>query len=315
MHLDLLRSFVAIVEHGSLNQAAERLHVAQSTLTRQVQALERQLGGRLLERTAAGVVLTTAGRAFHDGVTPVLAALDGVMENTRKLARGESDRLRIGCLMSVVGELLHPALAAFRRAHPGVKVTLADRSPGEQINALRKGELDLALFGGSMTAVAREFLVRRLANFAVHAVVAENHPLAGKPEVRLADLAGESFVGATEADFPGFNSWVLQLCRRAGFRPRRIIETDSLTHGLATVVLEGAVALFPEYTRKTAGPGVVFVPIRDNAATWGLFAAWPRGKTSIPVRALLATLPVPTSAAGRPLAVESSAAKPKQRRS
>jgi DNA-binding transcriptional LysR family regulator len=299
VHLDLLRSFLTVVEHGSLNQAAERLHVAQSTLTRQIQALEHHVGGRLFERTATGVALTAAGRTFHEGVRPVLAALEQVLDDTRRQVRGESARLRIGCLMSLVGELLHPALAAFRRAHPEVKVRLADLSPGEQIEALRRGELDLALFGGTGSFVAREFHLRRLATFPVLAVLGETHPFAQQVEVHLKDLARESFVGARERDLPGYNAWMAKLCRRAGFRPRVVIETDSLTHGLAAVVIEGAVALFPSYTRPAAGSGVVYRPLRDRGATWDLFAAWPRGKTPAPVRTMLEALPGLAEAATR----------------
>lgn len=291
MQLDSVRSFFAIVELGSLNRAAERLHVAQSTLTRQVQALEHELGGRLFERTATGVALTTAGRTFYDGLRPVLAALDAAIEDTRRQLRGESSQLRLGCLMSLFGELLHPALVTFRREHPEVKINLADLSPGEQIAALREGSLDLALFGGTANLVAREFFVRRLATFPVHAVLSESHPLAARPGLQLADLAGESFIGAKERDLPGYNAWLVKCCRQAGFRPRRIVETDSLTHGLAAVVIEGAAALFPGYTRKSAGPGVVFLPLLGRELTWDLFAAWPRGKTPAPVRAMLAALP------------------------
>lgn len=291
MNLDLLRSFLAIVEDGSLNKAAERLRVSQSTLTRQMQTLEDEVGGRLLERSKTGVALTAAGYTLHDRARPLLNAFDAALVETRKVARGKSSQLRLGYMMSAAADYLHPALTALRRAHPEVKVILRDLSPGEQIAALRRGELDLALIGNPGTYLAREFFVRRLASLPVLVALADNHPLATAGTVRLADLRREIFVGALEQDMPGHNKWLVQLCRRAGFRLRGVLDSDSLSHGLATIVSEGAVALLPEYAAQMRVPGVVFRPLRDANVKWDLAFVWQRGKTSIPVRAMLDALP------------------------
>lgn len=297
MNLDLLHSFFTVVEHGSLNKAAELLGFSQSTLTRQMRALEHEIGGRLFERSTSGVALTATGHALFEGMRPVLASFERVIAETRKLARGQSTRLRIGYLMSAAADYLHPALTALRRSHPEVKVKLFDLSPGEQTVALRKGEIDVALIGSAGAFISKEFFVRRLASLPIMVAVAETHPLAAQPTIRLADLRGQFFVGAKESDVPGHNCWVGQLCRRARFRPRFVDDADSLTHGLAMVVTEGAVSLLPEYAKKVAVPGVVFRPLRDPAAKWDLLVAWQRGKATEPLRALLDALPAEKSAA------------------
>jgi DNA-binding transcriptional LysR family regulator len=198
----------------------------------------------------------------------------------------------VGYLLSAAPDYLHPALAELRRLHPEVKVKLLDLSPGEQIAALRKGEIDLALIGNAGAFLSREFYVRRLAMLPVLVAMAESHPLAAQATVRLADLRREVFVGAPEADMPGHNRWVAQLCRLAGFKARFVQDADSLSHGLSTIVTENAVALMPDYAKKTPVPGVIFRPLRDTAAKWDLLVAWQRGRASIPVRALLDALPV-----------------------
>jgi DNA-binding transcriptional LysR family regulator len=289
VNLDLLRSFFAIVEQGSLNKAAERLRVSQSTLTRQMQTLEQEIGGPLLDRGPAGVTPTVTGHALAERMRPVLDNFDRALGEVRKRARGQSTELRVGYLMSAVADYLNPALSALRKAHPEVKVKLHDLSPGEQITALRRGDLDLALIGSAGSYVSREFYIRKLAALPVLVALAENHPLAANESVRVADLRGEVFVGAPEADVPGHNRWVTQLCRKAGFRARFVQDADSLTHGLLLVVTDGAVSLVPDFARNARVPGVVFRPLRD-VAKWDLLVAWPRGKVSAPLRTLLAEL-------------------------
>lgn len=291
MNLDLIRTFFSIVEHGSLNKAAERLRLSQSTLTRQMHALEHAIGGRVFERGTTGVALTAAGHALAEGMRPVLTAFDAAIEATRNLACGKRDQIRVGYLMSAAADYLHPALRALRKAHPEVKVRLLDLSPGDQMRALRKGEIDLALIGHAGTFLTREFFVRQVATLPVLVAMAEQHRLAAQPSVRLGDLKGEMFIGAPERDMPGHNRWLVQLCRKAGFRPRILEDVESLSHGLATVVTEEAVALLPEYSKSLPVPGVVFRPLLDASARWHLIVAWQRGKVPDTIKVMLDALP------------------------
>jgi len=295
VNLDLLRSFFAIVEQGSLNKAADRLRVSQSTLTRQMQALEQEAGGPLLERSPGGVALTAAGHALLEGTRPLLAKFDAVLAGVRQRARGQSAELRIGYLMSAAADYLNPALAALRKAHPEVKVKMRDLSPGEQIAALRAGEIDVALVGYAGTFLEKEFYVKNIAMLPVLVAMAEDNPLAKLASVKPADLRKAVFVGAAEADMPGHNQWVSRLCKRAGFRARFVQDADSLTHALSLSVTEGAISLQPDYAGKTTVPGVVFRPLRDKAATCPLMVAWQRGKASAPVRTLVEALTAKTA--------------------
>ena len=291
LNLDLLRSFFEIVGHGSLNKAADHLRVSQSTLTRQLHALEHEVGGTLFERSPGGVALTATGHALLENVRPVLAEFDARFSEVRKLARGQSARLRIGYIASAAQEYLNPALAKLRRIHPEVKVKLLDLSPGEQIEALRKGEIDVSLMGHAGSSLDKEFYVKRLASFPLTISFPETHPLAAETSVTLAELRGEHFVGANERDLPGYNRWVTQLCRKAGFRARFVEDAESLSHGLSLVVTDGAVSLIPEYARKTGAPGVSFVPLKEPSVKWHLVVAWQRGRVSAALRVLLDALP------------------------
>lgn len=292
VNLDLLRSFFEIAALGSLSKAAERLRVSQSTLTRQVHALEHDIGGALFERSPSGVALTATGHVLLDGMKPLLVKFDAALGEARKLARGQSASLRVGYIASAAQEYLSPALARLRRAHPEVKVKLLDLSPGEQLEALRKGEIDVALMGRAGSAPDKEFYVKRLVSFPLVAALAENHPLATKTSVTLADLRGDFFVGAHDRDVPGFNRWITQICRKAGFRARFGEDADSLSHGLALVVTDGVVSLLPEYATRSGAPGVTFIPLNEPALKWHLIVTWQRGRISAPLSVLLDAMPL-----------------------
>ena len=203
MNLTLLRSFFTIVEHGSLSQAAERLHVSQSTLSRQLLALEQEIGGALLERGPGGVTLSATGHALFDGMQPVLASFDTVLGEVRRRARGQSEELRIGYLLSAASDYLNPALVALRKAHPEVKVRMLDLSPGEQIAALRKGDIDVGLIGQESGLQSKEFYVRTLAVLPVMVAMPADHKLAAAESVNLGELRQDVFVGAHDGDLPG----------------------------------------------------------------------------------------------------------------
>lgn len=293
MNLDLLRAFFAIAEFGSLSRAAEQLHVSQSTLTRQMQALETEIGGQLLERGHRGVALTAAGHVLLEGMRPVVAKADVAISEARQLARGQTTSLRIGYLMSAAGDYLNPALAALRRSRPQTKVQLVDLSPGDQIAALRRGELDVAVLGNINAAISREFFVRRIATLPVIVALPEPHPLAGQDEIALADLRREVFLGARPDAIPGYNAWVIQLCRRAKFRPKLVGDSDGLTHALSMIVAENAIMLLSSLVSRFKVPGVAFRPLARPAVKWDLQVAWQRGKIAEPVRDLVHLLAKP----------------------
>lgn len=290
VNLDLLRSFFAVVESGSLNKAAERLRVSQSTLTRQMQSLEQEAGGALLERGTGGVAPTAAGHALIEKARPLLEQFDEAMAEVRRRARGQSATLRVGYLMSAAACYLNPALVAVRRSHPEVKVAMRDLSPGEQMAALRAGEIDAGLIGQTGALLAKEFYVKKIAALPVWVALPEDHRLADAKSVRLSDLKNELFVGAPEADVPGHNRWVSQLCKKAGFRARFTQDAESLTHGLSLVVTEGAVSLQPDYIKRQQVPGVAFRELKDEPAKWDMMVAWQRGKSSDALKTLVDAL-------------------------
>jgi len=285
-----MRVFLVALEEGSLNRAAARLRMSQSALSRQMQALEGEVGGALFERTSSGIRPTDAGHALARAIAPVLADYETALAEARRLARVQRDLLRVGYLGSVAHTFLDPALTSLRKTHPEVKVKLLDQSPGEQIAALREGEIDLAITGQEGGFAASEFYTRKLATLPVVAVLPADHRLAVKKQLSLGELRGERFVSSPEEDMPGRDRWIIQLCRRAGFRPTFGQAATSISHAFSMINSEGLVALLPAYVKDFPTAGVAMVPLSDARATWDFLIVWQRGKTSAALRALLEAL-------------------------
>ncbi len=276
--LSQLRVFLMALEEGSLNKAATRLRMSQSALSRQMQALEAEIGGPLLERTTSGVRPTDAGHALAASMPGLLASYDTAIAEARRVARGQKDFLRIGYLGSAAQAYLDPALSALRKSNPDVKVKLNDLSPGEQITALRKGEIDLGITGQEGDLAATEFYTRKLATLPVIALLPADHPLASKKRIALKELRGERFLSAPEEDMPGRDRWVVQLCRRAGFRPKFVQEATTVSNMFTLINSEGAVALAPAYLALYPSSGVRAVMLSDAKATWDFLVVWQRGE-------------------------------------
>jgi len=296
--LDKLRLFLVVLEEGSLRRAAERLRISQSAITRQLQLLEHDLGGRVLERTSAGVRPTSGGHALAENAKNLLADYDSTMAEVRRLVRGESDRLRIGYVATAVQEYLGPALAALRRAYPKIKVKMLDLTPAEQIIALRKGEIDVALTHQGVDLLSRDFYTHKLATVPTVVVLPISHPLAAQRQISISELKGESFVRAPDDVAPGYNQKVIQFCRKFGkFSPRfaNIGRAGSLEEGLTLAANEEIISMHPAFISHLRIPNVVMVPIADAGATWDLFVVWQRGKTTGPLRALLDALSLKTA--------------------
>jgi DNA-binding transcriptional LysR family regulator len=291
--LEKLRVFLVVLEEGSLRRAADRLRISQSAITRQMQSLELDLGGCVMERTSAGVRPTNGGRALAERAKTLLADYDSTVAEVRRLVRGESERLRIGYIASAVQEYLGPALAVLRRAYPRLKVKMLDQTPGEMIIALRQGKIDLALTLHGIDLLSRDFDTRKLATVRSLVALPVSHRFATERQVSLSQLKGETFVRGSDAVVPGYTQRVVQFCRKyGGFRPRlgTIERADGLVETLAMAANEEAISIQPAFISHLKVPNVVLVPIADAGATWDLFVVWQRGKTASPLRTLLSEL-------------------------
>lgn len=288
--LERIRTLMIVIDEGSVNRAAARLRISQPALSRQVQWLEREFGGKLLERESSGVKPTGLGHSLIKSMTPVLRAYDAALVAARRQARGQLSEVRVGYLISAAQAVLAPALESLRLSHPGVRMRLFDMSPREQIAALRAGEVDVALTGQEGLVAARDFHSLTLCSLGVCVALAMRDPLAARENLMLRDLKAHDFLGVDEHEMPGRNPWIAALCRKAGFKPRFIGSVDGVTHLLSRVASDTCVTLLPDYFLDSGHPGVLFRAVRDTHARWDFILLRQKGRMTPAMRASVEAL-------------------------
>jgi len=282
MELRHLRYFVAVAEALNFTKAAEKLRLAQPSLTRQIHNLEDELGVRLLDRTRNQVSLTEEGRSFLVDARRLVALSLESVQAVQRFSRGESGQLNLGYLFKFNFDLLPATLATFYQARPEIAVNLFDMSPAEQLRALEARKIDLGFVGLRPPAANKNMAALSWECVAHHDVVVVlpvHHPLAKKRGIKLTDLKPLFFVAMSEQTHPGSRDWLSGLCQDAGFIPRILQDVD-LESGLMTFVAEGlGVTLAREQIKNLPHPGVVFRPLLA-AAKADYWMAWHRENRS-----------------------------------
>src|SRR3984893_9227866 len=284
MGLRHLRYFVSGAEALSCTKAAENLHPARPSLTRQIKDLEEELGVRLLNRTKQEVTLTDEGRSFMADATRLLARAAEPAESVRRLASGEVRALNVGYVSNLVYDLLPRTLASFHQSFPIVSVNLFDMSCGDQFRALEDGKLDLGFVGLHEPVALRGLEFRTIASYKTVAALPKDNPLAGKTTVELKALTPMFFIGMSEASYPGYREWLTKTCKRAGLNPK-VLQDVALHPCMNHAVAAGlGVALVPEQLKKLEHENVVFRPLNPTVGTEGC-VAWKNENPSAALQA------------------------------
>jgi len=276
MELRHLRYFVAVAEELNFTRAAEKLRLAQPSLTRQIHNLEEELGVRLLNRTKNQVSLTEEGIIFLVDARRLVALSVESMKAVQRFSRGESGQLNLGYLFKFNFDLLPATLATFYQKYPEIAVNLFDMSPAEQLGALDTRKIDLGFVGLRPPDASKDTAALTWECVASHDVVVvlpSHHPLAKRNEIEITDLKLLFFVAMAEDTHPGSRDWLTGICQKAGFAPR-ILQDVELESGIMTFVAEGlGVTLAREQIKKLPHPGVVFRPLA-GAAKADYWIAW-----------------------------------------
>jgi len=247
MELRQLRYFVAVAETGNISRAAQRIFLTQPALSRQIKALEEEIGQCLLERAAHSIRLTPAGEVLLRESRELLRHADQVLESVR--ATGQGVRLRVGYAPSLASGLLSAAVASFSQVHPGARIELFDLSTTEMRAGLENDTLDVALTIGQEGA-GRGLKWTPLVRSSWLLAVNRRHALAGRARVKPAELVREPLLIYGRRDYPEYWEVIQGWLKSQGLRPRIAGEHDGADSLLAAVESGLGVALVSARTAR-----------------------------------------------------------------
>jgi LysR family transcriptional activator of glutamate synthase operon len=263
MELRQLRYLVAVAEEQHFTRAAAREHVAQPALSQQIQRLEAELGLTLVQRTTRRVAMTEAGELLVARARRALAELEAAHAELQSLAGVQAGRLSVGALHTMGPVDLSLLLATFHGSYPAVELTVREQSSEELAAMLRDDEVELAFLSVTERMESHGLTLHRLVSEELVAVLPCDHPLAGRPRVRLADLAGDAFVSFRVGSRP--RELLVSAGAAAGFQPRIALESNE-SRRIRSLVSRGlGVALLPRSDAEAPGPAVAVRPLDGPA--------------------------------------------------
>ncbi|NHU49073.1 LysR family transcriptional regulator [Rhodococcus sp. A14] len=261
-----LRSFVVVAEELHFGRAAQRLQIAQPSLSQQIQQLESIVGGSLLHRTTRCVRLTTAGEALLERANRIVHQVDGALEDVRLVSRGRAGVLQVSYSSSVTLRNTPPYLQSFQDAFPHVRVQLDERSTTRVLDALKDGTTGVGFVRDSDEVDG--IWTKTIATEQVVAVLPRSHPHASAETVSLTSLGGDAVVlvcsDAPRHQCYGPSCWPHH---RASFEPRIVHRASSWLGLLHLVGLGAGFGLAPASIASVAPQTVLCVPLTGPLST------------------------------------------------
>jgi len=289
MELRHLRYFVTVAEELNVSRAAARLRISQPAVSRQLRDLEQELGVDLFDRRNSKLKLTAAGEAFLAHARDLLRRSNDASREMLAFRAKTGQTLTVGYIAPVLATLT-PALRDFGQKRPDIELVLREMTPGEQVQALRDDRIDVALPGNPCAELADEFEVVLLGQISFQAVLPDNHLLALRKRIGLAELRDDTFIGFDEEQFPGRNDLICRACQAAGFTPRLRYRVESLSALLAKVGAGSGVTLTPQEVGQLPHPGAVLIPLKPPVPSVGSAAVYKKGAPKAAVVDLMASL-------------------------
>jgi len=272
MNLRALRMFVATAEAGGLGRASSRLHLSQPAASRQLHALEEELGVALFHRSGRKLQLTADGTDLLRQSHQLLAAADLLVDRARALKGGRTGTLKVAATPHVIDGVLAPFLRGHHSRHPGVEIQLVEGGATQHADRLNKGQVQLAI----MPCGDERFDGRLLYPVYTVAVFPDTHRLGKRAVVDIAELADESIL-LLHREF-GSRRWFDAACEIAQVRPRVRLESAAPQTLVELAAVGYGVAVVPS-TVVIRCEGVRVVPLvqgKSSLGRWSMLAWDPR---------------------------------------
>jgi LysR family hca operon transcriptional activator len=289
MELRHLRYFVAVADAGSLTVAAARkLHTSQPSLSRQIRALEDEVGAQLLTRSARGIELTPAGRAFLDHARLVLSHVEAGAGAARRVAHPAKPCFVMGFLTNHELTWMPETFRILRDELPNIDVMISSQYSPPLANALVKGTIDAAFLRREKGFP--ELAFRHLVKEPLVVILPSDHRLAALKAIRPADLVGETFVTVSNRATPVLRAVIDNYLKRSGIHITPAHEIDHVVMGMTLIASTGGVGLLPAYVQNFLTRSVTSRPLKGAAPTVDLVLGYKKSNKSPILKLLLSRL-------------------------
>lgn len=278
MEFRQLRYFIAAAETGNIGTAAARLNVSQPPVSRQIQALEDELGVQLLIRTQKGVKTTAAGEAFLEDARRILGQTAQSRERCRAAGRGEIGTLEVGYFGSVIYQVLPMVLRRFLGAAPDARVNLHHMNKQRLTDAMRAGQIHVSF--GRYFAPEPDLAIAKVQDESLYLAVSEERQEPPGRPVELGDFGQREFILFPKADRPSFADEVIGLLTAQGLQPRIGHVAEDASAALALTAMGAGVCIVPASLAAIRWPGVKFTPLAQDMAVSPIVCAHMRNDPS-----------------------------------
>ncbi|WP_252108090.1 MULTISPECIES: LysR family transcriptional regulator [unclassified Halomonas] len=263
MELRHLRYFCVVAEELNFTCAAERLHMSQPPLSRQIKQLEQEVGAELFERGSRGLRLTQPGIFFQQRAIEILEKVNVTIDSTRHMARSKRSLFGIGFVPSIFyGQI--PMLVRDLRQLDNIEISLAELTTVQQVHALKSGRIDIGF--GRLRIDDPDIEQELLFNEPLIAAVPSGHPLEGSSPT-CADLANYSLILFPAKPRPSFADMVLGIFRRQGLKANVLQEANEVQTALSLVASGIGITLVPEEVKRVQRDGISYIPLADKNIT------------------------------------------------
>lgn len=282
MELRQLRAFAETAEAGSITAAAKVLRLTQPALSRQIKALEEELGVLLFERGAHSVSLTDAGNVLHAETMKLLKFCDGMVQKVKSVHASEP--LRVGYSPSLASDFLSIAIERFTQLHPRVAITLHDWSSAEMRQGMEQGKLDLMVTVPCPGDAIRWVPLRKVG---WRVLLPVTHPLAKKKTLKPSDLDGEKLLLFERDNYPDYWNLITGFFKERNLQAKVAGEFDGIGSLCSAVEAGLGIALVAETSRidRSAGARLVMKALTEEPAPTSVGAGI-SAQGEIPVRVL-----------------------------
>ncbi|HEY8102761.1 MAG TPA: LysR substrate-binding domain-containing protein [Burkholderiaceae bacterium] len=287
-HIDLrhLRYFLAVAEELNVGRAAERLHISQPPLTRQIRQLESELGVDLFMRSRAGMALTAAGEALLPEVRKTMTQVERALAIAQTAGNAAERQFVIGYTTVFDQSAIPDVREYFRQHFPNVRFVVKGKHSINLVKEIKNGMMDMAFIG--LHTDPQDLQIEVISEQPFVVALPAPHSLARKRSISFADLRSERLFWFERRINPGFYDYCQKYFSTIGFRPE-IISEPADHHVLLGLIAEGrGIALLPESLMNVKRKGVVFRPLRDASGfSMGIAVAYDKANTSPLLRRLL----------------------------